>query len=154
MLGNLESIPYLIISLGLIFLISLTSYGSCYGMTLAATSSSLYAHKKQVMTYSYIATIMSSSIFFQAFILVMIILSRMEGDYTMNMSLAHTLACLILGGTGYAVGILMGNISKEGFKKLYKETKFNISFVLLYATSEVILLFSFMASLILIYTGI
>ena len=149
-----ESIPFLLITVGLISLISLTAYGSCYGMTLAATASSLYSQKKQVLTYSYIATIMSSSIFFQAFILVMIIVSRIDKDYSLGVAAAHTVSSLLLGGTGYSVGILMVNISKDGFCKLYKQPKFSISFVLLYATAEVILLFAFMGSLTLIYSGL
>lgn len=142
-----ESIPYLAITIGMILLISCTAYGACYGMTLTATSSSLYTQKKQIITYSYIATIMSSSIFFQGFILVMIISRQIDLEYKITSSICDTCSCLILAGVGYAVGILMGSISKKGFKVLYNDPSFSISFILLFATAEVILLFAFMASL-------
>ncbi|EQB59705.1 vacuolar atp synthase 16 kda proteolipid subunit [Vairimorpha apis BRL 01] len=117
----LDSLPYLIVSTGIILLFTTSAYGACYGVTLSATSSSLFTQKKNILTYAYLAVIMATSIYFFAVILFVVILSNITEAYKLEHSVRHFSACCLTGLIGYTVGITMGNISKNGFPVLYKE---------------------------------
>ncbi|TBT98444.1 hypothetical protein CWI38_0089p0020 [Hamiltosporidium tvaerminnensis] len=138
-------------SIGIVILVGLSAYAASEGIALSGTSSILYCQRRSIITQSYVALIMASTVFMYAFILAIAIMSAMTKEYTIEIAFQHFGASLIYGLTGLFIGNSMGKISKTSFKVLNQMPSFFFSFVLLIATVEVVLVFSFIFSLILIY---
>lgn len=146
-----EDISFLIGSLGISILLSLSAAGSCLGMSACGTSSTLNCTLPSVVTYSYVAMIMISTIFFYAFILAIIIMNQISVEYGNKQAVFHFAASLIFGTIGLVSGKAMGNISKEGFRRIVAKNDYFISFLISLASIEVTLVIAFLCSLLVIF---
>ncbi|KAF9764150.1 V-type proton ATPase 16 kDa proteolipid subunit [Nosema granulosis] len=146
-----ESLPFLICFTGIATLMALASYGSCHGMAQAVTASTMYIQKKSILTSALVSVIMISIIFFLALVVSVIILTRLKEGYTLIQSFNHFVACLVLGGVGAACGKSMGSVSTSMFRILHKKSSFFLSFMLIFSTAELAVVFAFLIALTLIY---
>jgi F0F1-type ATP synthase membrane subunit c/vacuolar-type H+-ATPase subunit K len=144
-------LPYLLGSLGIMAILGLSAYGSCYGMMKCGASSIIHSQIGTVLTYSYVAMIMISTSFFYGFILAIIIINKLDPEYTLHKGIHHLTSGLIFGGIGLSSGIAMGNISEKGFKKMAQNEDFYTSFMISLASVEVTLVIGFLSSLLVIY---
>ncbi|KAL6122072.1 hypothetical protein NUSPORA_00920 [Nucleospora cyclopteri] len=147
----MESMEFLVGPLGIALLLGLSAYGSCSGMSLCGCSSTLYANKQSIITYSYVAMIMISTVFFYAFILAILVINKFTTDYTLIQAIWNFSACCLFGGTGCVSGICMGKISQKGFRRIVEKPDFFMSFLITLASIEVTLVLAFLCSLLMIY---
>lgn len=147
----MENVEYLIGPLGISILLGLCAYGSCTGMSLCGCSSTLYANKPKIVTYSYIAMIMISTVFFYGFIIAILIINKITNDYKYISSIWNLSAAILFGAVGYTAGICMGKISQAGFRRIVQKNEFFMSFLIALASVEVTLVLAFLCSLLMIY---
>ncbi|KAI4291919.1 V-type H+-transporting ATPase 16kDa proteolipid subunit [Pancytospora philotis] len=143
---------YLFGALGVSALLGLSAYGSCTGMGACGAASTLNSHVPSVITYSYVAMIIISTVFFYAFILAIVIINRLTGTYPLSHGIVHLAAGLLLGGVGLSSGLAMGRIANDSFRRLAKRPEFFVSFILALASVEVTLVLAFLCSLILVFS--
>ncbi|OQS55698.1 hypothetical protein EHP00_469 [Ecytonucleospora hepatopenaei] len=147
----MKNIEYLIGPTGISILLGLCAYGSCSGMSLCGCSSTLYADKGKIVTYSYVAMIMISTVFFYGFILAIITMNKITDNYKYITSIWHLSACTLFGMVGCTAGISMGKISQSGFRRIAERGEFFMSFLIALASVEVTLVLAFLCSLLMIY---
>lgn len=147
-----EDLNYFLGSLGIALLLSLSAFGSCTGMGMCGAASALNSHVSSIITYSYVAMIIISTVFFYAFILAIIIINRLAGDYSFKEGLGHLAAGIIFGGVGLSSGLSMGRVTKDGFRRLSKRTDFFMTFLLALASVEVTLVIAFLCTLLIIFS--
>lgn len=147
----MNSFEFLIGPLGISLLLGLSAYGSCTGMSLCGCSSTLYADKNKIVTYSYVAMIMISTVFFYAFILTILVINKITENYTYITAIWNFSACCLFGVTGYVAGISMGKVSQNGFRRIVQRNEFFMSFLIALASIEVTLVLAFLCSLLMIY---
>lgn len=146
-----QSLPYLLGSLGVTIALSLSAFGACEGMSSCGTASILYAHIPAIVTYSYVSMIMISTIFFYGFILSIIIINKLSASYSLHSSIMHLTSSLIFGIIGLYSGKSMGRISSNSFRRIAKNTEFYMTFIISLASVEVTLVIGFLCSLLVIY---
>ncbi|ORD96085.1 VATL [Hepatospora eriocheir] len=146
-----EIIQYLIGPIGISFLLSLSAYGSCDGMANCGASSTLYSDKPMIVTHSYVSMIMVSTVFFYAFIIGIIVMNKIDNNYTFIKSIWDLIACLLFGCIGLVGGKSMGLVSKLCFRRIVQKPEFFISFLFSLASLEVTLILAFLISLLIIY---
>lgn len=144
-------LPYLLGSLGIMAILGLSACGSCNGMMKCGASSTIHSQIGTVLTYSYISMIMISTSFFYGFILAIIIINRLDAEYTLQKGIHHLTSGVIFGMIGLSSGVAMGSISEHGFKRIAQNRKFYTSFVISLASVEVTLVIGFLCSLLVIY---
>lgn len=144
-------IQYLLGSIGIMAILGLSACGSCSGMSKCGTSSVLHSQISTVLTYSYVAMIMISTCFFYGFILAIIMINRLDSNYTLKKGILHLVSGTLFGVIGLSSGKTMGNISSDGFKSIAKNEKFYTSFMICLASVEVTLVIGFLCSLLIIY---
>ncbi|EOB14984.1 Vacuolar ATP synthase 16 kDa proteolipid subunit 2 [Nosema bombycis CQ1] len=147
----IENLPFFFAFGGVSILMALASYGSCHGMAQAVTASVMYIQKKSIMTSALLAVIMISIIFFLALVVSILILNRLDSNYSLASSFNHFVACLVMGGVGAVCGKSMGGASSSMFRVLHKKDGFFLSFMLIFSTAELAVIFAFLISLTLIY---
>ncbi|KAI5181094.1 V-type H+-transporting ATPase 16kDa proteolipid subunit [Pancytospora epiphaga] len=146
-----EEIGYFYGALGVSILLSMAAYGSCIGMGTCGASSVLHASTSIVITYSYIAMIIISTVFFYAFILAILIINKLTGEYTFVKGITHLSAGILLGCVGLFSGKSMGHITNDGFRRLSKKPEFFMIFLLALASVEVTLVLAFLCALIIVF---
>lgn len=147
-----EDISYLLGSLGIAILLGLSALGSCTGMGVCGASSALNSRVPSIVTYSYVAMIIISTVFFYAFILAIIMINRLTSDYSFAQGLRHLAAGVIFGGVGLSSGLSMGHVAKDGFRRLSKRSEFFMTFLLALASVEVTLVIAFLCTLLIIFS--
>ncbi|ORD94210.1 hypothetical protein ECANGB1_1034 [Enterospora canceri] len=147
----MENVEYLIGPLGISLLLGMSAYGSCTGMSLCGCSSTLYADRPRIVTYSYVAMIMISTVFFYAFILGILVMNKITATYSLSTAIWNFSACSLFGLVGFVSGISMGRISQLGFRRIVQKNDFFMSFLVALATVEVTLILAFLCSLLMIY---
>ena len=143
---------YLLGALGTTVLLGLSACGACNGMSVCGAASALNASVPAIVTYSYVAMIIISTVFFYAFILAIIIINRLVPEYTLQDGLKHLAAGILFGGVGMYSGNSMGEISKEGFRRLAKRPGFFMTFLVALASVEVTLVIAFLCALLIIFS--
>lgn len=147
----MNNIEFLLGPAGISILLGLCAYGSCSGMALCGCSSTLYANKGKIVTYSYVAMIMISTVFFYGFILAILVINKIADNYTFITSIWNLSACCLFGFVGCTAGISMGKISQSGFRRIVDKSDFFMSFLTALASVEVTLVLAFLCSLLMIY---
>merc|ERR1712133_49767 len=120
---GMKNVEYLIGPLGISLLLGMSAYGSCTGMSLCGCSSTLYANKPKILTYSYIAMIMISTVFFYAFILAILVMNKISNSYTFTSAVWNFSASALFGMVGYVSGISMGKMSQLGFRRIVQNNE-------------------------------
>ncbi|KAM0680182.1 hypothetical protein GINT2_001565 [Glugoides intestinalis] len=143
--------PYLLGSLGVLAILGLSATGSCEGMAKCGTAAVLHAQIGTVLTYSYVAMIMASTVFFYGFILAIVMINKLGSVYSLQSAIMHLSACFIFGLIGLNAGLAMGKISANGFKRIAQNQEFYTSFLIALASVEVTLVIGFLCSLLVIY---
>lgn len=141
---------YLITSLGAVVLMALSSYASCSAITQSSVHAIPLANKKSVITNSYIAVIMGSTIFVYALILCTLIINKISTTMTVNESMCHFGAGVMFGSSAYFSGIAFGEVCKKCYLTLEKREGFYIIFICTLSAVELVTLFGFLISLFLI----
>lgn len=148
----MEDLEYLLGSLGVTALMGLSACGACEGMMACGTASTLHAQAQSVVTYSYVAMIMISTVFFYGFILAVIIIGKLgTAEYSLHSGMMHLAAGLAFGGIGLQAGRAMGRMSRSGFERIAQKGAFYTSFLVTLASVEVTLVIGFLCSLLIIY---
>lgn len=148
-----ENQNYLIGSLGVATLLSLSAYGSCNGMSICGASAALHSSSPIVITYSYVSMIIISTVFFYAFILSIIIINKFDSTYSFIAAIKHLACGIVFGSIGLSGGLSMGQVSKKGFAKLAKYPSFFMPFLISLASIEVTLVIAFLCALLIIFTS-
>jgi len=147
-----SDLPFLLGSIGIAFLLGLAALGSSYGLSQCGSSSIPCSSSPGVITYSYIAMIIISTIFFYAFILSMIIINGLSSNYSLIKSIKHLGTGLFFGIVSLIAGKSMGRISEHSFVSITKKKDFFVCYLISLASVEVILVISFLCSLLMIFS--
>jgi V-type H+-transporting ATPase 16kDa proteolipid subunit len=148
----MDDVEYLLGSVGVTSLIGLSACGACEGMMECGTASTLYSQIQSVVTYSYVAMIMISTVFFYGFILSIIIIGKIgNNDYSLHNGIMHLTAGIVFGLIGLYSGRSMGKIATKGFERIAQKPSFYTSFMIALASVEVTLVIGFLCSLLVIY---
>lgn len=146
-----NSIELILGALSISIILGLSAYGSCDGMGKCGTSSVMYSNIPIIVTYSYVAMIMISTVFFYGFILSIVIINKLGKTYTLVNGITHLASSLIFGLIGLNTGNVMGNISQLCFKEISTDPNFYFTFIISLASAEVTLVIGFLCSLLTIY---
>ncbi|KAI5149204.1 V-type H+-transporting ATPase 16kDa proteolipid subunit [Enteropsectra breve] len=147
-----EQTSFLLGALGICSTLSLAAYGSCSGMAMCGSSSALYAHVHEIISFSYVSMIIISTVFFYAFILAIVMMNKITKDFSALLGLRYLSIGIFFGTVGMVAGRAMGAVSQSGFRKLSKHPSFFTSFLISLASIEVTLVLAFLCSLILLYS--
>lgn len=148
----MEELEYLLGAIGVTSLISLSACGACEGMMMCGTASTMYSEIQTVLTYSYVAMIMISTVFFYGFILSIIIIGRLGNTaYSLHEGIMHLTAGIVFGLIGMYAGKSMGRITTKGFERIAQKPAFYTSFMISLASVEVTLVIGFLCSLLVVY---
>lgn len=150
MASDIDNYKYLISSSGTIVLMALSSYASCSAITQSSIHAIPLAHKKSVLTNSYIAVVMSSTIFVYALILCTLIINQITVSMTVGDSLRHFGSGVIFGCCAYFSGIAFGEMCKRCYLTLEKRESFYVIFLCAISAVELTTLFGFLVALFVI----
>ncbi|EPR77696.1 V-type ATP synthase subunit K [Spraguea lophii 42_110] len=140
---------FLIASIGLIFLLTLSAYGSSAGLCITAASTTFYAQKRSLITKAYVASLFSSTIFILGFIISMLIMFKISDNMKLEHSFKYLVSGTIYGFSGYFVGNAMGEVSKLAFEALSKDEGFFTSFLIQLTSLELLVIFAFALAVII-----
>lgn len=145
------SVQYLLGALSVSTILGFSAYGACDGMSSCGTASVLYSNIPAVVTYSYISMIMISTVFFYGFILAIVVINKLDENYTTHSGVMHLAAGLIFGMVGLHAGKSMGRISNSSFRRMAQKPGFYMTFIVSLASVEITLVIGFLCSLLVIY---
>lgn len=145
------SVQHLLGALSVSTILGLSAYGACDGMSSCGTASILYSSIPAIVTYSYISMIMISTVFFYGFIIAIVVINKLEENYTMHSGVMHLAASIIFGAVGMCAGKTMGRMANSGFRRMAQKTDFCMAFVVSLASVEITLVIGFLCSLLIIY---
>lgn len=144
-------VQYLLGALSVSTILGLSAYGACDGMSSCGTASILYSTIPAIVTYSYISMIMISTVFFYGFIIAIVIINKLEKDYTVHNGIMHLAASLVFGAVGMCAGKTMGRMSNCSFRRMAQKADFCMAFIVSLASVEITLVIGFLCSLLIIY---
>jgi len=142
---------YLLGALSVATILGLSAQGACNGMGKCGTASVLYSNIPIIVTYSYVAMIMISTVFFYGFILSIVIINKIGKSYTIFNGVSHLSASFIFGMIGLNSGQMMGNISKMCFKEISVKPDFYTTFIISLASVEVTVVIGFLCTLLILH---
>lgn len=141
---------YLIAGTSTAALMGLSAYASCYAILKASIHAIPLTNKKSVLTNSYVAVIMSSTIFVYSVILCILMLGKINVDLKIKDSLNLMAAGLIFGFGSFFCSKSFGQICKTGYLVLERVNNFYVIFLCALSAAELITLFAFLISLFLL----
>lgn len=141
---------YLILSSGLIFMVTTSCIGTCMAMTSSSINSIMLCQKRSIIPKAYISLILTSTIFMYCVILSLIIVPSIKTGYELSQAFNHFLACVIYGSCGLAAGIAMETMAKHGFVVIKSKPSFFLYYILMMSSIEVLLIFGVVMALLLI----
>lgn len=146
----LENNKILISGLGIGLMMGLSSYSACSAILQASVHAIPLCKKKSVLTNSYVAVIMASTIFVYSLILATIIINRLDISLDPLVSVQYFVSCTIFGLGSYFCGDAFGEICKRSYSVLDKRRNYYLIFVCALSVAELVTLFSFIISLMII----
>ncbi|KRH92921.1 H+- or Na+-translocating F-type, V-type and A-type ATPase (F-ATPase) Superfamily [Pseudoloma neurophilia] len=146
----LEENKVLITGIGIGLLTALSSYASCSSILGASIHAIPLCKKKNVLTNSYIAVIMASTIFVYSLILAIIIINKMDVSLDPILSLEYFSSSLIFGVGAYFCSKAFGQICKKSYTVLEKNQNYYITFICALSVAELVTLFSFLIALFIV----
>lgn len=146
----LEENKILISGLGIGIMMALSSYSACSAILQASIHAIPLCKKKSVLTNSYVAVIMASTIFVYSLILGTIIINRLDISLDPLVSIRYFISCIIFGIGSYFCGNAFGEICKRSYSVLDKRKDYYLIFICALSVAELVTLFAFIISLMII----
>lgn len=134
--------------IGLGIMAALSIHGTAEAATLVITSATMYVRKRNVLIASYITSSFSTTIFLFCFIICCSVINQISSEMTLEKGLGNLSRCVLYGFPSYFAGRAMGKICKASFPILAIEKRFFLVFFMMATIVEVMLVFSFVMSLI------
>lgn len=141
-------LSYIATAAGLAVVAVLSVRGTADASTVIITSTTMHARKRGVLVASYITSSFSTTIFLLGFIVSCIVITGLEREMTLARGVSNFVACFVYGLASHFSGDAMGVVCRTSFPVLAVERRFFLLFFLTVTVVEIILVFSFVISML------